>query len=129
MKLEPLTLPALPGEIPISLEDFTSYIGSPDDDVRGKIDTCGPWGIFTKLSAPCVRLNWKQTEYGAIVESVTLYGWRTMGNPKGSGYNLEGTVSVKGRKISAYTSSALWRLPDGRLISSATINVRGGYEK
>lgn len=127
MKLEPLTLPALPGEIPISLEEFTSYIGSPDDDVSGKTVTSGRWGIIAKFSAPCIRLNWKKTEYGAIIESVTLYGWRTIGNPKESGYNLEGTVSVKGRKISAYTSSALWRLPDGRLISSATINIRGGY--
>ena len=127
MKLEPLTLEALPGEIPITLEDFTSYIGSPNEDVRGRIDARGPWGIIAKFSAPCIRLNWKQTEYGAIIESATLYGWRTMGNPKESGCSLEGTVSIKGRKISAYTSSALWRLPDGRLISSATINVRGGY--
>lgn len=127
MKLEPLTLPAFPGEIPISLEDFTSYIGSPGDDVRGRIDARGPWGIIAKYSAPCVRLNWKQTEYGAIIESVTLYGCRTMGSPKESGYNLEGTVSVNGKKISAYTSSILWRLPDGRLIASSTINIRGGY--
>lgn len=126
-KLPPLTIPASPGEIPISLEDFQAYIGCPDDDVRGTIDARGPWGIIARFSAPCVRLNWKKTEYGSIVESVTLYGWRTMGNPRESGYNLEGTVSVSGKKTSAYTSSALWRLPDGRLVSSSTINVRGGY--
>lgn len=126
-KLSPLTIAALPGEIPISLEDFKAYIGSPDDDVWGIAETRGPWGIVSRYRAPCVRLNWKQTEYGAIVESITLYGWRTMGNPKESGYDLEGTVRVCGKKTSAYTSSALWRLPDGRLVSSATINVRGGY--
>jgi hypothetical protein len=49
-----------------------------------------------------------------------------MGKLKQSGHHLEGQASIKGKKVSAFTSSQLWQLPDGRLFETATIHCRMG---
>jgi hypothetical protein len=122
-KLEPLTLKAEAGTIPISEANFLAYIHPELTDCRGDLSTLGCWQIPVTFKAPAVSYTWG--EYG-FMETITLYGSRSMGRLKQSGYHLEGQTSIKGKKVSAFTSSQLWQLPDSRLFETATIHCRMG---
>lgn len=115
----PLTLPADAGAIQITEAQLASF-GIDAVDTRGDLETRGPWSIPVRYKALAVSYVWGPH---STVETVTLYGMRTMGNLKESGYSLEGRVSVGGRKRRGFTSAQLWQLPDGRLIETATIHV------
>ncbi len=121
MKLQPLTLAAEPGCVPITEEQWLAYISDSLEDQRGDMETYGPWSIPVRYTAPC--LTYVFGEHSSIV-SVTLYGKRTMSRPKESGYQLEGIVSLGGRKRTCFTSSQLFKLPGGKLLESATIHAR-----
>ena len=119
--LAPLTLKAEPGAIPISEADFLSYLAPAIGDHIGRLETVGPWSIPVRFTAPAVSVVWGEF---SCMESITLYGSRVMGNLSQSGYHMEGRVSIKGRKVSAFTSSQLWQLPDGRLFETSVIHCR-----
>jgi len=55
---------------------------------------------------------------------ITIYGNRTLSNPKPGGYELEGRVSLQGKKHTAFTSSHLFDLENGHLIDVGIIFVR-----
>jgi hypothetical protein len=63
-------------------------------------------------------------DFPSITHSKTSYGFRTLTGIRQGGYELEGRVSIGGRKYAAFTSSQLFELPDGRLIDIATIHAR-----
>jgi len=72
---------------------------------------CGEFGEFS-------RMTWKQ-----------FYPVRTMSNPRQSGYNMEGVVSVGGRKSTCFTSSQLFELPCGKLVDVAVIFSRSKFRR
>jgi len=79
---------------------------------RGHLTTRGPWGIPVSYKALAVN-----TRDGVI------YGYRTLSNVKQLGYELEGKVSIQGKKRRGFSSSLLIELPDGQLFSAAIIYV------
>lgn len=119
--LDPVTLPAAAGAIAIDADTFRRYINPELGDCRGHLETMGPWQLPVRFKAPAVSVTW-----GAFsaMETITLYGWRTLTDLQQSGYALDGRCSIGGRKRSAFTSSQLWQLPDGQLIETAVIHVR-----
>lgn len=74
---------------------------------RLDIETVGPWNLVKSVKGLCVLRKYsKEKEFGNHrVEELTLLGTRTMTNPKQGGYELEGRVSIKGKKYSAFTSA------------------------
>lgn len=126
-RIEPLTLKAGVGATPISLEDAERFLGSEAIEAgekRGEATTFGPWSIVRTYRALAVTATWKPGPTHDYVAEYTLHGDRTMTRPRQGGYELEGHVSIGGRKLSAFTSSILFELPDGRLIKVAVIHCR-----
>lgn len=118
---KPLTLPADYSTVNITKEQWRQIIGGEPRDVHHETDTIGPWQISVRSRAIAVSVKWGEHSY---METITLYGWRTLSRPKQSGYHLEGLVSIGGKKYSAFTSSQMFCLPDGRLFDVATIHAR-----
>ena len=116
--------------LPITREELIAF-GIPEADIdkgesRGKLKSFGPWQLpvsFTALCMSCVYTPKDDAKYSSQRESETVYGIRTLQRPVQSGYQLEGRVSVNGRKVRGFTSSQLFELPDGKLISVATIHA------
>ena len=116
-----LTLPADPGAVKITEEQFRQYLNAGLSDDRGELVTHGPWSIPVRFIAPAVSYVWGRHGFG--VETITLYGRRSLSRPVESGYQLEGRVSVGGMSCRGFTGSQLWELPDGRLIETAVVHV------
>lgn len=121
-----LTLKAQAGATPISLEDAIKFFGQAAIDAgerRGEMVTVGPWSICRRYKALATTATWRPG-YSGGVDEYTIYGDRTMTRPRQGGYELEGWVSIEGKKRSCFTSSILFELPDKRLIDVAVIHVR-----
>lgn len=116
---QPLTLPAQAGAVTITEAQLT-FFSVPLEDSRGILEHYGPWQIPIRYTALVVSSVWGEHNFR---ETITLHGYRTLYNLKESGYCLKGTVSVGGYKRRGFTSSELWKLPDGRLIETATIHL------
>tara|TARA_R100001463_G_scaffold135102_2_gene197988 strand:+ start:896 stop:1252 length:357 start_codon:yes stop_codon:yes gene_type:complete len=108
-------------EIKLTKEEALKLGINPDTEKQsGEIKTTGPWQICTSFKALCISKTFgKYSETKEIV----LHGQRTISRPKNSGYNLDGYVSIKGKKYSCYTSSQCFNI-DGKTIEVATINAR-----
>lgn len=52
-----------------------------------------------------------------------IYGMRSLISPKESGYQMEGRVSIGGKKHRAFTSSKLFERPDGSLCDVGVLIV------
>ena len=87
------------------------------DGQRLEIGTRGPWGIITKCKGLAINRNFD-------TGTITIYGYRTLSNPRSSGYELEGNVSINGVKRSAFTSSHLFELENGHLIDVGVLFAR-----
>jgi hypothetical protein len=122
-RLPPLTLPVDYGTVNITPQQWCDYISPVLEDQRGELETRGPWSVPVRYSAPAVTVTWASTPYAAM-ETITLWGRRTMSDPRESGYVLEGRASLGGAKRTCFTSSQMFRLPDGRLLETATIHCR-----
>jgi hypothetical protein len=90
---------------------------------RGEMKTRGAWSIPVSYRALVETKNFTGERAGETPRA-RFWPARTMSAPVQSGHELEGRVSLGGKKISAFTSSQLFELPDGRLIDCATIFVR-----
>ena len=119
-KLASLTLNCPGGAVSISEEQFRDFVGSEFEDQHHDIEVRGPWHQPVKLQALTVSYTW--TTHHSI-ETITLYGKRSLCSLKESGYQLEGKVSINNVKRRGFTSSQLFELPDGRLIDVAVIVV------
>ena len=89
---------------------------------RGDLITQGMWDIPVRFISLCISVKFSKG-LCPVKEEITIYGKRTMTNPRQNGYCLDGQVSIKGRKYSSYTSSQMFEV-DGRLIDVCTINAR-----
>lgn len=123
-----LTLKAGAGTTHIELADALEFIGAEAIAVgekRGEVTTRGPWSIMTGYRALAVTATWRPGPAGYdYVDTYTIHGMRALSAPRQSGYTLEGYCSIDGVKRSAFTSSILFEIPDGRLVSVAVIHVR-----
>jgi hypothetical protein len=94
------------------------------DEVRGEMQVRGPWSTPVSYKAICVSMKRGVLpgHYSESVTEKTVYGVRSLSNLKQSGYCLDGTVSINGRKYKAFTSSELFEV-NGRLINVAVIHA------
>lgn len=90
--------------------------------IRGEIKTRGPWNLPISYKALCISAKY-ETKFITVCTEKTVYGMRTLSNVKQSGYELEGYVSIKGKKYPAFTSSQLFEV-EGNLINIAVIHTR-----
>lgn len=93
------------------------------DEIRGEVETRGPWNIVTGYRALCISNEYVNTSMFTKIASTEIFGQRQLSRPNESGYCLEGYVSIGGKKYTAFTSSTLFEV-DGKLINVATINAR-----
>jgi hypothetical protein len=94
------------------------------DEIRGELKTFGPWQIPVSYKAICVSMK-RGTIPGHYSESVTektVYGPRTLSQPKQDGYCLSGKVSINGKSYRAFTSSELFEV-NGHLINVSVIHA------
>jgi hypothetical protein len=95
-------------------------------EIRGALRTSGPWRIpvsYRALAMSTVYTPDEQRRYSAEQEKTVALGMRTMSNCKESGYALEGRTSIAGKKYRSFTSSQLFKFPDGKLVDIAIIFV------
>ena len=115
------------GAIPATVEQLTALGFTPAEIESGrKPFEFVPHHRPDRIRAIVERAEWKDDPYGLNVGKawVEFYSVRTLTDPRQNGYAMDGRVSLNGRKLSAFTSDALFELPDGRLISAAVIFSR-----
>jgi len=110
-----ITISAGAGSTKISFEDFKTFIHDDNtiDELHGESIVYGPWSIVTSYTALAVTSTFTDSVCGPRIDTYTLHGYRTMSQPKQSGYCLEGRVSIAGVKRSCFTGSILFELPNG----------------
>lgn len=114
--------------LPVTEDELLS-MGITEADIvagekRGELKTIGPWSIPVSYKALCTSMVNTYPDFPSVTHSKTAYGIRTLTGIRQSGYEMEGWVSIGGKKFSAFTSSQLFELEDGRLVDVATIHVR-----
>jgi len=117
------------GAIPATLEQLAALGFTPAEieagEKRGAMELRGPWSMCSAYTAPVERAKFGDGDgYRYGKKWVEFYAPRRMSRPRQSGYELEGRVSLAGRKLSAFTASQLFQLPDGRLVDCAVIFAR-----
>lgn len=108
-----------PGSTVVLTKEQAESIGiGLDADNHGlEILTKGPWSILQKCKGICVTKEYAKTDWGrAETTSITFYGSRSLSNVSQKSYHLDGYVSIKGKKYSAYTSEVLIEV-EGKLIN------------
>jgi hypothetical protein len=95
------------------------------DEIHGDLKTIGMWNIPVSFKAQCIDTlyEYDADRFGIVPKEVTFFGKRTMTNLRQSGYELEGWVSIGGKKYTAFTSSVLIEV-EGKLINVAVISAR-----
>jgi hypothetical protein len=127
VKFKQFTTPPGTGCKPLTLEQAQSFLTDADISLgmkRGDLKTFGPWQLpvsYTALATSC--------DFAAEGRPLTVYGLRTLTKVNQSGHELEGRVSINGKSYRGFTSSQLFELPDGRLVSVAIIHVCMGGAK
>jgi len=119
------------GALPISKRELID-MGISEKDIdkgesRGKFKTIPPWGIPVTYRAMVMSRVYTPKEkqrYIAETETVTMYGIRTMGKISQSGYEIEGWLSLNGKKTRGFSSSQLFELENGKLVDIAIIHAR-----
>ena len=115
----PLTLNAPSGAVPITMEQWQAFIGPYYQDQSFDIKTVGPWCIPISCKALAVSYTWSN----GFTDTITLHGKRSLQKPRQESYHLAGSVSINGKKVRGFTSSQLFKLPDGRLLDVAVIHA------
>lgn len=94
------------------------------DQIRGEMETRGPWQMISKYKALVMSANYVKQDYvGHRIKDRKFYNRRVLSNPEQSGYALEGNVSIGGKRYSAFTSSVLFDV-EGKIIDVAVIHAR-----
>lgn len=95
------------------------------DEIRGDLKTYGVWNLPVSFKALCMSAKYgvKENEFLTSCLESTIYGNRTMTNVRQGGYELEGYVSINGKKYSCFTSSQLFEV-NNHLINVSVIHAR-----
>ena len=95
------------------------------DEIRGNLKTYGMWQIPISFNALCISAKYgiKENSFCTECLELTIYGNRTMTNVKQGGYELNGYVSIKGKKYSCFTSCQTFEVND-HLIEVSVIHAR-----
>jgi len=88
-----------------------------------KIEQFGPWQIVSSCEGLCVSKTFSKEQGYTEITQVVIYGKRKLSNPKQGSYELEGYVSIKGKKYSAFTSSQLFEI-EGKTLQVGVIHAR-----
>ena len=110
--------------IKLTTEEAINLGISPTEEKQlGEMKTYGAWNIPTSFKALCTSSIFDK-KMGYTERSETkLYGLRTLSKVRQGSYELEGYVSIKGKKYSAFTSSQMFEV-EGKLIDVCTIHAR-----
>jgi hypothetical protein len=113
------------GSIPCTIEQLYA-LGVTDSDIaagekRFTIESFGPWNIISSITGIVEEATY--TANGAEQNKKSFYPARKCSNPKSMGYDMEGTISLNGKRRNVFTSSQLFELPDGKLIDVATLHT------
>lgn len=115
------------GAIPATEEQLAALGVTPAEITAGEKHFAtthrGPWQITASIAAVVEHTEWNRELIHRPATRIRFWPVRRMTNPRESGYQMEGQVSLGGRKIPAFTSSQLFELPDGRLIEIATLHL------
>lgn len=104
---------------------FPMEIGA-DGDAHFEMEQRGAWGQISKITGLAISQEFPEhrgTERTEAESGLTVYGVRTMSNPRESGYEMEGYVSLNGKRYSAFTTSHQFRIK-GELVDVACLHVR-----
>lgn len=129
-KQNTIVLPYTPGSLKLT-EDQVKALGFTAEqiqagEIRGDLTTIGPWQLPVTYRALCTSNLWPEDKNGITSSGpVSVFGWRVLSGCRQSGHELEGRVSVNGKRYRGFTSSQLFELPNGKLISVATIHACG----
>ena len=104
--------------------DFPVEIDA-DGESRFQMECRGPWNTISKITGLVVSQKFGEAGVPRTPaqSGITVYGVRSMHNPRESGHALEGWVSIGGKKYSAFTSSQLF-VVEGRLVDVAILHIR-----
>lgn len=89
----------------------------------------GPWSQPISAKGLVVSFDYeadKANNYSGPRQPLLVYGRRTMSQWKQTGYEAEGRASVAGQSRRVFTSSKLFQLEDGRLLSAAVLHIGRG---
>ena len=119
------------GAIAIETSALESLIG-PESIAKGErrfdLETVGPWHILRSIRGLAMTVESREPHHCRNGETspatVAFHGLRTGHDCRTPGTWTECRVSIGGRKRSAFTSSKLFQLPDGRLIDVAILYCR-----
>jgi len=126
--MKPITLERDGGAYKATMEQartFLSLVQIDAGQAHGEMKTFGPWQIPVSYTAVTASRSFEGESYPEKhSHPLVVFGIRTMSRPRQSGYQLEGHVSIGGKKYRAFTSSALIAI-DGHLVDVAIIHVCG----
>ncbi len=125
--MKPLfVLPYTPGAVKLTEEQARLLFTDKEIEAgeqRGAMKTFSQWQIPLSFTALCTSNTFNRETYPVEHGPLHVYGKRTLSRPVQSGYQLEGKVSIGGKKYRGFTSNQLFELPNGKLIDAATIHA------
>lgn len=111
------------GAVPATLETLAALGVTPAEieagEKRFQSAHVGPWSICRSITAIVEETEFH--EHRATRKA--FWPARKCGNPKSMGCDMEGTISLGGKRRHVFTSSQLFELPDGRLVDVATLHL------
>lgn len=123
-KFESFTVEAGIGCTPVTWEQAEKLGLKSCDDVRLEVKTRGLWQIPVSITGHVMEAEWTEEKYGTRnVKTKTFHGVRTAGNLQQLGYEMEGRVSLNGKKVRVFTSHVLLQLPDKKLVRLGVLFV------
>ena len=118
-------------DLPIS-QELANQLFTPEQIAAGQrrftITRGGDYGNVSSVSGLAISRSSDRSKLSKYapehcMTECTIYGDRTLSRVSQSGYEMQGYVSIEGKSRRAFTSSLMFRLPDGTLISCAVLYV------
>jgi hypothetical protein len=92
-------------------------------EARGEMSTVGMWQLPVRYRAVCTSNSFDRESFPIGHGPLNVYGKRCLVDIRQAGFEIEGRVTVNGKKHRGFSSSQLFELPSGKLISCAIIHA------